>query len=178
MTHDHEAMEALLAHGAEVDLENVFQMTPLMFAAGLSGTGGPAPIGDAQATRANKSIDILLKAGANINARIADSHTHTAVLMSYVAGRDQEGRSALMGAADDGSAAIVKHLLEGGADPTARDATGKSALDLARAPPPTAETTENKVQRDRLIAGRAAVVPILEAALAKAGAGAAATLNR
>src|SRR5690606_4807195 len=35
MNNDHEGMEALLAHGAEVDLRNVFRMTPLMIAAGM-----------------------------------------------------------------------------------------------------------------------------------------------
>ena len=36
---DDVAMKALLEHGAEVDLANVFQITPLMGAAGMSGSG-------------------------------------------------------------------------------------------------------------------------------------------
>ncbi len=141
---DHEAMEALLAHGAEVDLNNVLQMTPLMMAAGMSGTGraggggfggGAGPAGDAQA-RAIKSIDLLLDAGADINARVIDSRTHTAKIMAYVQGRDQEGRTALFAAAEAGTDRVVKHLLERGADPTVRDAAGKTALDVARTPPP------------------------------------------
>src|SRR6201999_3190348 len=38
MNYDDEAVKALLAHGAEVDLPNVFQITPLMAAAGMSGS--------------------------------------------------------------------------------------------------------------------------------------------
>ena len=35
----HEAMQALIKAGAEVDLPNVFEMTPLMVAVGMSGVG-------------------------------------------------------------------------------------------------------------------------------------------
>ena len=123
MSNDHESMQALLAHGAEVDLPNVMQMTPLMMAAGMSGTGRGrggggrlAPGGDVQA-RAIKTIDLLLDAGANINAQVTGSRTHTGKLMAYVAGRDQEGRTALFAAAEGGRDQVVKHLLERGADP-------------------------------------------------------------
>jgi ankyrin repeat protein len=169
MRHDHESMQALLAHGAEVDLPNVFQMTPLMLAAGMSSTarnaggggGGAPPVADPQA-RAIKTIDILLDAGANINARIIDSRTHTGVLMSYVAGRDQEGRSTLFAAAETGQDRVVKHLLERGADPAIRDAAGKYALDYARAPvaAPAANAPTGAAQA--AAASRAAVVALLE----------------
>jgi hypothetical protein len=89
--------------------------------------------------------------------------------MSYVQGRDQDGRTALIGAADDGSTAIVEYLISLGADMTIRGTDGKSALDLAREPPPYVETTENKRQRDALITARAATVKVLEAAMTKAG---------
>jgi len=86
MYDDHETMEALIKHGAEVDLVNVFQMTPLMYAVGMSGTAQPSPMSDAQTANAIKSVEILQNAGANINAQIRDSRTHTAVVMSFVAG--------------------------------------------------------------------------------------------
>jgi len=163
MRHDHEAIEALLAHGAEVDLPNVFQMTPLMLAVGMSGTGrgagGGAPIdGDFQAS-AIRTVDLLLAAGADVNARIRDSRTHTATLMAYVAGRDQEGRTALMGAAEAGRDQVVKHLLAKGADPTVRDASGKSALDIVKAAPKPAPGTRVTGPTD---AERAAIVALLE----------------
>jgi len=179
--HDHDSIQALLAHGAEVDLTNVFQMTPLMMAAGMSGTGRgaggggpPGPAGDPQA-RAIKTIDLLLDAGANINYRITDSRTHTAKLMSYIAGRDQEGRTALFGAAEQGQDRVVKHLLERGADPAIRDATGKTALDLARAAPAPAGGAAAGGGREGAAAAaataRAATVAALEAAIAKSTLG-------
>jgi uncharacterized protein len=180
--HDHESIQALLAHGAEVDLLNAFQMTPLMMAAGMSGTGrgagGGGPPGGPQAdpqTRAIKTLDLLLDAGADINYRITDSRTHTAKLMSYVAGRDQEGRTALFAAAEQGQERVVKHLLARGADPAIRDAAGKTALDIARAAPATASGAPAGGGREgaagAAAAARAATITALEGALAKAALG-------
>lgn len=175
--HDHESMQALLAHGAEVDLPNVFQMTPLMMAAGMSGTGrgagGGGPPGGASAdpqARAIKTIDLLLAAGADINYRITDSRTHTAKLMAYVAGRDQEGRTALFAAAEQGQDRLVKHLLERGADASIRDAAGKTALDIARAAPAAAGGAAGGREgaAAAAAASRAATITALEAAAARA----------
>lgn len=132
MNNDHAAMQALLAHGAEVDLRNVFQMTPLMIAAGMAGTGRG---GAGDQVRSAQTIEMLLDAGADINAQVTDSHTRTAVLVSYVQGRDQEGKTALMAAAEAGRDRIVKLLLDRGADPAIKDAAGKTALDHAMPAP-------------------------------------------
>jgi hypothetical protein len=61
---------------------------------------------------------------------------------------------------------MVRYLLDRGADPTVRDAAGKSALEIAREPPPESITSEQ--QKERLIAGRAAVVQLLETAAQRA----------
>jgi ankyrin repeat protein len=185
--HDHESMQALLAHGAEVDLVNVFQMTPLMVAVGMSGTGrgagGGGPPGGAQGdpqARAIKSIDLLLDAGADVNYRVIDSRTHTAKLMSYIQGRDQEGRTALFAAAEQGQDRVVKHLLERGADVSIRDAAGKTALDIARAAPPApsgaaaaaaAAGPAREGAAAAAAASRAAAISALEAAAAKSQLG-------
>ena len=170
---DHEAMEALLAHGAEVDLPSVMQMTPLMVAAGMrptgraAGGGAPGAGGADPQARAIKSVDLLLAAGADINARVTDSRTHTAKIMAYVQGRDQEGRTALFAAAESGSDRLVKHLLDRGADPNVRDATGKVALDVARTPPPAgpgaAAAAAGSPAATAAAASRAATVALLEA---------------
>jgi ankyrin repeat protein len=136
LSYDNAAIRALLAHGAEVDLPNVFQITPLMAAAGMTGNGrggaGPQD-GDVQA-RAIETIDVLLDAGADINARVTDSHTYTATLDAYIQGRDQEGRTALFSAAELGWDRVVQHLLDRGADASIHDAAGQSVLDAAMAP--------------------------------------------
>jgi ankyrin repeat protein len=177
MNNDHEAMQALLAHGAEVDLRNVFEITPLMYAVGMSGTGRAAGPGGAAGdpARAIRTAEMLLDAGANINAQVIDSQSYTAKLISYVQGRnDQEGKTALMHTAETGNERMAKLLLDRGASPVIKDATGKTALDIARTVPTPAdgETEQQKQARLRLEAGRKAIVPLIEAALEKAGSGA------
>jgi len=163
--HDHVAMQALLAHGAEVDLANVFRMTPLMVANGMSGAGrtnggGALAAGDVQ-TMSLKTIDLLLDAGADINARVTESRTYTAKLNSYVQGRDQEGRTALMAAVENNRDRAVKRLLERGADVSVKDATGKTALDIARVP--VAAGPGGAAPPPAVVAARAAIVAALEA---------------
>jgi len=168
LNHDTESIRALLAHGAEVDLPNVFQITPLMAAAGMTGTGRVEGVrqGDVQA-RAIATIDLLLDAGANINARVTDSHTYTARLDAYVQGRDQEGRTALFAAAEQGWDRVVQQLLARGADPAIRDAAGQTALDAAMAPVRGGPGAGNTAAE----AERAATVALLAPLLPEAGDG-------
>jgi ankyrin repeat protein len=177
LSYDEEAIKALLAHGAEVDLPNVFQITPLMAAAGMSGSsrggtgsaiiGGVPQQGDIQA-RAINVMNLLLDAGANINARVTDSRTRTAKLTAYIQGRDHEGKTALFAAAELGWDKVVKHLLDCGADPNVRDASGKFALDYARSPPPAGPGAPREPS-PAAVASRAATVALLEALASKSG---------
>ncbi len=178
LSYDDEAIKALLAHGAEVDLPNVFQITPLMAAVGMSGSsrggvgsaiGGGHKQVDAQ-TRAITTIDLLLDAGANINARVTNSHTHTAKLVAYVQGRDHEGQTALFAAAEAGWDKVVKHMLDRGADPTVRDAAHKTALDYARSPPPAGPGGAAGGAGPAATESRAATVALLESLVPKSAA--------
>ena len=178
LNYDDDAIKALLAHGAEVDLPNVFEITPLMAAAGMSGSsrGG---VGSAIAraghqqediqVRVIRTIDLLLAAGANINARITNSHTHTAKLVAYVQGRDHEGQTAIFASAEAGWDKVVKHLIDRGADPTMQDASGKLALDYARHPPPAFPGSPPPSKM--AIAGRDATIAMLEAVSPKSRTG-------
>jgi uncharacterized protein len=178
--YDDVAIKTLLAHGAEVDLPNVFQITPLMAAAGMSGStgggvgsaiggAGGGPQVDVQA-RAIKTIDLLLDAGASINARVTDSRTRTAKLTAYIQGRDHEGKTALFAAAEAGWDRVVKHLVDRGADPTVRDAAGKTALDFARSPPPLRAGGAARDSAPGAAASRAATVALLEGLASKSAA--------
>lgn len=177
LSYDEDAIKLLLAHGAEVDLPNVFQITPLMAAASMSGSGrggvgsaiagGGSRQGDIQ-DRVIRTMDLLLDAGANINARVTDSRTRTAKLTAYIQGRDHEGKTALFGAAEAGWDRVVKHLLDRGADPTVRDAAGKTALDSARSPPPPGPGAPRD-PGPAAVASRAATIALLEALVPKSG---------
>jgi ankyrin repeat protein len=165
LSYDVVPIKALLAHGADVDLPNVFQITPLMAAAGMSGSaraGGGGPQPNEIQVHAVNTIAVLLDAGANINARVTDSRTRTAKLTAYIQGRDHEGQTALFAAAEAGWDKVVKHLIDRGADPTVRDAAGKTALDYARSPPATPGAA---ARSGAAAASRAATVSILEALL-------------
>lgn len=137
MSNDHEAMELLLANGAEVDLPNVFRITPLMAAAGMYGAGvsrhnDSIGIGDPQAIVT--TMGLLLDAGANVNAIVTDSLTNTAMQDSYVPGNNNEGKSALHAAARHARPMIVEFLLEHGADPTIVDIHGNQPIDYIPEP--------------------------------------------
>lgn len=161
LAYDAEAVKILLDHGAEVDTPNVYQITPLMAASGMDGTNrrfffNPAEPGEDGQAKAIKVIDELLEGGAQVNARVSDSRTHTAKMDAYIQGRDHEGQTALFAAADAGWNRVVKHLLERGGDAGVHDADGKLALDYARKPAPigprpVAETAAAKADRDATI---------------------------
>jgi len=92
----------------------------------------------------------LIERGGNVNWHNPEDDGRTALMVASVLGYegcvrlllDSEaievnatsnyGRSALHGAAINGRLAIVKRLLEQGADPTLRDRDGDTALDDAR----------------------------------------------
>ena len=137
-------VELLLKHGALVDLPSKEGVTPLMAAAGVE-------FGQ-RVTRGRNRTDegvlatmrLLLDAGANINARmvveprrvVTDSvgqrlaaRTRGSQMPSPLAVPHQ---TALHGAAERGFTAFVKFLAENGADLQAKDADGRTALDIAR----------------------------------------------
>jgi ankyrin repeat protein len=173
LSYDEVAMKALLAHGAEVDLPNVFQITPLMAVANMIGSvrsgGGPAPIeGDVQ-EHAMRTMALLLASGANINARIVNSRTHTAKMTAYIQGRDHEGETALFAASEAAWNRVVKYMIDHGADPAVRDTTGKTALDYARKPRPPGAGAPAPAKTEP--ADRAATVSLLAALTPASGAG-------
>ena len=173
LSYDEVAMKALLAHGAEVDLPNVFQITPLMAVANMIGSvrsgGGPAPIqGDVQ-DHAIRTMALLLANGANINARIQDSRTHTGKMIAYIQGRDHEGETALFAASEAAWNRVVKYMIDNGADPTVRDTTGKTALDYARAPRPPGAGAPAPAKTEP--ADRAATIALLASLVPKSGVG-------
>jgi ankyrin repeat protein len=138
ITHDNDALRALLAAGARVDLPNVMGVTPLMAAAGLGvrepGFGANrAPDFASKAIEAETiaSLEILLAAGANVNAAVTDIESRTARIARQSSVTDRQGQTALHSAAGRGWPDVVAFLLAHGANPAAKDDKGKTPLDLA-----------------------------------------------
>lgn len=142
-------VKLLLEHGALVDLPSNQGVTPLMAAAGVE-FGLRVTRGRNRTEEGVLStMRALLDAGADINARMlmeprGDSAAHLLVIEQRLSDfsydyrgrqvpsvRAQPHRTALHGAAMKGFTSIVKFLAENGADLYAKDANGRTALDLA-----------------------------------------------
>jgi hypothetical protein len=141
-------VELLLKHQALVDLPSKEGVTPLMAAAGVE-FGTRVTRGR---NRTNEGVlatmRLLLDAGADINARmvteprraVADGAAYRAVAAAGRGGRPSQvpgpsavpHESALHGAAERGFTPLVKFLAENGADLQAKDAEGRTPLDLAK----------------------------------------------
>ncbi len=128
---DREVIELLLRHGALVDLPNVMGVTPLMIASGIGvsprdtrGTYGS----DAQ-DRALEVLPVLLKAGANINARVTDTSGHSAIIARPSSMTTRQGQTAIFGAVNWGWNRVVEYLLTNGARVDIKDDAGKTLLD-------------------------------------------------
>jgi ankyrin repeat protein len=139
--HDGEAMKALLAAGARVDLPNVMGVTPLMAAAGL-GVREPGFGANRAPDFASKqiesevvaSLEILLAAGADVNAAVTDIQSRTARIARLSSMTDRQGQTALHSAAGRGWADVVAYLLEHGANPDLKDMLERTPLTLATTP--------------------------------------------
>jgi ankyrin repeat protein len=141
-------VDLLLKRGALVDLPSKEGVTPLMAAAGVE-FGTRVTRGR---NRTNEGVlatmRLLLDAGANINARmlsepraiLPEGTSQAAAFAINLRGRPSQvpspsavpDQTALQGAAERGYTAFVKFLAENGADLYAKDARGRTALDLAR----------------------------------------------
>jgi uncharacterized protein len=109
------AMKLLLAHDANVELPTVNGITPLMAAAGNSSASLDTRGRYKSEEQAIASVQLLLTAGASINAR------------------DRQGQTALFGAAGLGWNGLVETLAGNGIDLHAKDARGRMAVDMTRA---------------------------------------------
>jgi ankyrin repeat protein len=162
ITHDEEAMRALLAAGARVDVPNVMGVTPFMAAAGIGvrepGFGAnrtpdfTRPTIEAETIA---SLEILLEAGADVNAAVTDITSRTARIARLNTLVDRLGQTSLHQVAGRGWPEVVAYLLEHGADPSLKDALGRTALDLATTPV-QGRPVPNTERLDQILRGAAA----------------------
>ena len=148
---DKEAVALLLKHGALVDLPNVMGVTPLMAASGIGwgGVGASGP-GQSPTVRARPQleedgiaiIDMLLKAGADINARITDTGSHTAVIARPSSMTERRGQTAIFGAVGAGTVnettpprnwlKLTQYLIDHGAKLDIKDARGVDLIECMK----------------------------------------------
>lgn len=135
MTGQLQVMEILLNAGAEANQHAAFQLTPLHQAAAVSH---------------ELAIALLLKHGADVDARNFEGQTPLIIAMyrdeeltlpcakrliqsgADVNAADAQGATALMAAASEGKEQLVNFLLESGADTAIRDARQQTASMVAR----------------------------------------------
>jgi ankyrin repeat protein len=131
ITHDHASMKALLEHGADVNLPNGMGITPLMATSGLAVRN--INFG-ANRSPNFASLEILLAAGADVDARVNTAYDRTSRIARPSGFTDREGQTALYSAAGRGWTHVVAFLIEHGADVDIKDGKGKSPLDVALTP--------------------------------------------
>ena len=131
-TFDNEVVTLLLAHGALVDLPNASGVTPFMAAAGIGTRGAAGVPGPAEGAtvQALETLEILRKAGADVNARITDVTSLTGRVARDNSMTGRQGQTALFLAAERGRIDVVRYLVEQGARTDLKDDAGKTALDL------------------------------------------------
>jgi uncharacterized protein len=110
---DAEAMQVLLAKGADPGIATKFGITPLMAAAGLGTKEEDATGRKKTEAEAIASLKLCLGAGADVNTA------------------DNQGETALHGAAQKGWDQVVQFLADHGAKLDAKDKKGRTPLDAA-----------------------------------------------
>jgi ankyrin repeat protein len=130
---DSEAVRLLLKHGGRIDVPDVMGVTPLMAAAGLGMEPSPRfdPSAKDAQDRSIATLEILLAAGADVNAQITDVTSRTARMARSSTLPEQGGQSALFGAVQWGWPRVVKYLIDHGAEVAIKDDRGMSPLDGA-----------------------------------------------
>jgi ankyrin repeat protein len=118
-TFDNDVVRLLLEHGALVDLPNASGVTPFMAAAGIGTRTGAGVLGagppENVVALSLETMEILRKAGADVNAKITDVTSLTARIARTNTLTGREGQTPLAYAVEAKRTEVVKYLLDHGA---------------------------------------------------------------
>lgn len=136
--HDAEAAQLLLEYGAQVDLPNIFGITPLIAVAGIATPRGQLSDGSVWfepdvEDKVLATLEVLVAAGADVNAVITDTTSYTAEWPRHASISNRQGQTAIYGAGKWGWMKVAKFLVEHGARVDVVDFYGKTPMDSAMA---------------------------------------------
>jgi ankyrin repeat protein len=131
---DTESAQLLLDHGALVDLPNVMGVTPLMAASGLgiSQRDTRGSYGSDAQDNSLRFLQLMLKAGADVNARVADTSSHSAIIARPSSMTNRQGQTAIYGAINWGWTRVAQFLIDNGAKVDIKDDAGKTVIDALK----------------------------------------------
>jgi hypothetical protein len=122
-------------------------LSPWLYAAGItSGTynatrgGGSGGVGTGSATVHTALLDLMLAHGADVNAQVTGAASYSGRIARALTGdpvntTSNEGMTALHVAVRSRNASVVRYLLDKGARPDIKDASGRTPLDVLNGVP-------------------------------------------
>ena len=146
INNDTDVARLLLERGAHPNIYGM-GLSPWLYAAGItSGTynatrgGGSGGVGTGAATVDTALLDLMLAHGADVNARVTGAASYSGRIARALTGdpvntTSNEGMTALHVAVRSRNASLVRYLLDKGARPDIRDASGRTPLDVLNGVP-------------------------------------------
>ena len=146
INNDTDVARLLLEKGANPNIHGM-GLSPWLYAAGMtSGTynptrgGGSGGVGTGSATVDVALLDLMLAHGADVNARVTGAASYSGRIARALTGdpvntTSNEGMTALHAAVRSQNASLVRYLLDNGARPDIKDASGRTPLDVLNGVP-------------------------------------------
>ena len=143
---DTDVARLLLEKGANPNIYGM-GLSPWLYAAGItSGTynptrgGGSGGVGTGSANVDTTLLDLMLEYGADINAQVTGAASYSGRIARALTGdpvntTSNEGMTALHAAVRSQNASLVRYLLDKGARPDIKDASGRTPLDVLNGAP-------------------------------------------
>ena len=146
INNDTDVARLLLENGANPNIYGM-GLSPWLYAAGMtSGTynatrgGGSGGVGTGSATVDTALLDLMLAHGADVNAQVTGAASYSGRIARALTGdpvntTSNEGMTALHVAVRSRNASFVRYLLDKGARPDIKDASGRTPLDVLNGVP-------------------------------------------